>query len=137
MFRLADRVFNLLCSYGNYVVQYTGFLFRQPFILYHQGIYAAYTIFNLAVFDALIVVLSERKGKTSAFVVCMALTAAGFGLNYFGGSLFGRVNFLFYNMQAALDFEALTVSVITYIAIAFLCLLLALRNGKSRKEFAQ
>lgn len=111
-----------------------GVILGQPFILHHQMIYAAYTVFSLCVLDALIVVLSEWKGKTAAFTVCISLTAAGFGLNYFGGSLFGGVNFLFYNMQDTLDFKKLTVSIITYGVIALLCTLLSFKNSKRRKE---
>lgn len=111
-----------------------GLIWKQPFVLHHQVIYTAYTVFSLAVLDALIVVLSEWKGKTTAFVICTAITAAGFGFNYFGGSVFGGVNFLFYNMRDTLDIEMLIISVITYVVIALSCVLLAFKNSKNRKE---
>lgn len=113
-----------------------GLIWRQPFVLHHQVIYTAYTIFSLAVLDALIVVLSEWKGKTTAFVICIAITAAGFGFNYFGGSIFGNVNFLFYNMRDTLDIGTLMISVITYAVIALFCVLLAVKNSKKRKEIS-
>ena len=108
-----------------------GFVWEQPFVLSQQLIYAAYTIFSFAAMSALYVFLSIRFSKSFAAIFWMSLIAAGFGLNYFGGTVFVRFNFLFFNMYETVDGTAILCSLLTYAVIAVICLLL---TAKPKQE---
>lgn len=125
--------FTYLCIRRFLIVLFNvlGFVWEQPFVLSQQLIYAAYTIFSFAAMSALYVFLSIRFSKSFAAIFWMSLIAAGFGLNYFGGTVFVRFNFLFFNMYETVDGTAILCSLLTYAVIAVICLLL---TAKPKQE---
>lgn len=129
-----DQLITLSFLYAVFLIvlfNILGFVWEQPFVLSQQLIYAVYTIFSFAAMSALYVFLSIRFSKSFAAIFWMCLIAAGFGLNYFGGKIFIRFNFLFFNMYEAVDGTAILCSLLTYAAIAAVCLLL---NARAKKE---
>lgn len=107
-----------------------GAVLKDDFSLSKVIIYLICTVLSCVILNIYLVFLVIKKGSVFSKIIIFCFVCIGFGLNYFAGYFFSKVNFILFNMNTIFTYDFIVFSAITYLVLVGVCYLLSFMKEK-------